>query len=350
MNLFWRPTERPPHSHEFPIPLLGDRGIIICSIESPQKLWQDTFGATSEEKANGSGDVRTDLQEALATSVAVAPEPYDPPRLIRDAPINQDVKGGKGEKGEQEKGDRKGKGSNATGNVANDAVVAKVPLNLDVKGGKGEKEKGGGKGRAKGKGKKGGKDSAGKGDWDKGQGKGKAKGKGKKDSNGHGKGANGPEHQQVMPETQFNMDVPGGKGEWEKGYRKGWKGKGKKGSNGKGANDAGHQNFKGGKGYRNKGHGKGNAKGNAKGKGKKGGKDFQAKGGWDKGYGKGSPKGNGKKGGKDFHATGGWAGWDKGYGKGKGKKGLEQMWEASLKMPETSANVMWHVHSFTPPV
>ena len=71
-----------------------------------------------EEKASGSGDVRTDLQEALAASVAVAPEPvpkpkpkkmpgkggfmsYDPPRLIRDAPINQDVKGGKGGKGER---------------------------------------------------------------------------------------------------------------------------------------------------------------------------------------------------------------------------------------------------------
>ena len=30
-------TERPPHSHEFPIPLLGDRvGTIICSIEGPR--------------------------------------------------------------------------------------------------------------------------------------------------------------------------------------------------------------------------------------------------------------------------------------------------------------------------
>ncbi|CAL1129314.1 unnamed protein product, partial [Cladocopium goreaui] len=49
--------------------------------------------------------------------------------------------------------DTLGKGSNATGNVAN--YAAEAPLNLDVKGGKGEKEKGGGKGRAKGKGKKG---------------------------------------------------------------------------------------------------------------------------------------------------------------------------------------------------
>ena len=49
------------------MPLLGDRvGIIICSIESPQNLWQDTCGATLEEKADGSGDVRTDLQEAEA--------------------------------------------------------------------------------------------------------------------------------------------------------------------------------------------------------------------------------------------------------------------------------------------
>lgn len=391
---------------------------------------EDTFGAMLEEKASGSGDVRPDLREALLASVAVAPEPVapkpkkmmpppyplGPPRMIIDPPAILDVQGGKGEKekgsgkgkssnaignganqaeqqhvvpevpisldvqggkGVQEKGGGKGKGSNATGNIANDAVVAEAPLNLDVKGGKGEKEKGGGKGRAKGKGKKGGKDSAVKGNWDKGHAKGKAKGKGKKDSNGHGKGANAPEHQQMMPEAQ--SDVPGGKGEWEKGYGKGKaKGKGKKGSNGKGANNAGHQDFtdvKGGKGDRNKGHGKGKAKGKgkkgsnghgkgandaehhhmtpeaqvnldvsggkgerekgygkgkAKGKGKKGGKDFQAKGDWDKGYGKGSPKGGGKKGGKDFHAKGGWdkGGWEKGYGKGnakgKGKKGLEQ--------------------------
>ena len=399
-----------------------------------------------EEKASESGDVRPDLREALAASVAVAPEPVAPkpkkmpfkgekgdgkgmsrifgtgpdfvpnygppprPRVV-PAPISQDVKGGKGTNEAQhqhvvpggpvslEKGDGKGKGSNATGNLdvkggkcekeevagkgrakgkgkkdgkdstakggwdsgagldvkggkgTNEAqhqhVVPGGPVslekgdgkgkgsnttgNLDVKGGKCEKEEVAGKGRAKGKGKKGGKDSTAKGGWDKGHGKGKAKGKGKKDGNGHGKGADAGH--------QGFLDVKGGKGDRSNGHSKGnAKGKGKKGSkgHGKGANDAEAKGKgkKGGKDFQAKGNwGKDYGKGSPKGNGKKGGKDFQAKGDWDKGYGKGNPKGNGKKGGKGFPRQGGLG---QGLWQGQGQQGpraehLHVIWEASQR-------------------
>ena len=347
-----------------------------------------------EEKASGSGDVRPDLREALAASVAVAPEPvapkpkkmpfkgekgdgkgiqgmsrifgtgpdfvpnYGPPPRVVPAPISLDVKGGKGTNEAQhqhvvpggpvslEKGDGKGKGSNATGN-------------LDVKGGKCEKEEVAGKGRAKGKGKEDGKDSTAKGGWDSGAGL---------DVKG-GKGTNEAQHQHV---------VPGGPVSLEKGDGKG-----------KGSNATGNLDVKGGKCEKEEVAGKGRAKG----KGKKDGKDSTAKGGWDSGAGldvkggkgtneaqhqhvvpegpvslekgdgkgkgsnatgnldvkggkgekeevagKGRANGKGKKDGKDSTAKGGW---DKGHGKGKAKGKGKKTATATAKVPMQVTRVFW---------